>query len=112
MATAKGWPVWGVVAVAAAGLALVFVFQGALANLAAGVTLRLLRPFRRGDAVSLAGIVGRVESMGAWYVAIRSETGEAVYVPNAKAAGEIVVVSQTAGKAASPKETPRRVQRG
>ncbi|BAH76181.1 mechanosensitive ion channel domain-containing protein [Solidesulfovibrio magneticus] len=111
-AAAKGWPAWGVVAVAAGGLALVFVFQGALANLAAGVTLRLLRPFRRGDAVSLAGIVGRVESMGAWYVAIRSETGEAVYVPNAKAAGEIVVVSQAAGKAASPKETPRRVQRG
>jgi LysM repeat protein len=109
---AKGWPVWGVVAAAAGGLAMVFVFQGALANLAAGMTLRLLRPFRRGDAVSLAGIVGRVESMGAWYVAIRSETGEAVYVPNAKAAGEIVVVSQPAGKAASPKETPRRVQRG
>lgn len=111
-AAAKGWPVWGVVAAAAGGLALVFVFQGALGNLAAGLTLRLLRPFRTGDAVSLAGIVGRVESMGAWYVAIRSETGEAVYVPNAKAAGEIVVVSQPAGKAASPKETPRRVQRG
>lgn len=109
---ADGWPVWGVVAVAAGGLALVFVFQGALANLAAGVTLRLLRPFRRGDAVSLAGIVGRVESMGAWYVAIRSETGEAVYVPNAKAAGEIVVVANGGGKASSSKETPRRVQRG
>jgi LysM repeat protein len=111
-AAAKGWPVWGVVAVAAGGLALVFVFQGALGNLAAGVTLRLLRPFRTGDAVSLAGIVGRVESMGAWYVAIRSETGEAVYVPNAKAAGEIVVVSKAGGKGASSKETPRRVQRG
>ena len=110
--TADGWPVWGIVAVAAGGLALVFVFQGALANLASGVTLRLLRPFRTGDAVSLAGIVGRVESMGAWYVAIRSETGEAVYVPNAKAAGEIVVVANGGGKASSPKETPRRVQRG
>lgn len=111
-AASDGWPVWGVVAVAAGGLALVFVFQGALANLAAGVTLRLLRPFRRGDAVSLAGIVGQVESMGAWYVAIRSETGETVYVPNAKAAGEIVVVSKAGGKASLPKETPRRVQRG
>jgi LysM repeat protein len=111
-AAADGWPIWGVVAAAAGGLALVFVFQGALANLAAGVTLRLLRPFRAGDAVSLAGIVGRVESMGAWYVAIRSETGEAVYVPNAKAAGEIVVVAKAGGKAAPAKETPRRVQRG
>lgn len=111
-AAADGWPIWGVVVAAAGGLALVFVFQGALANLAAGVTLRLLRPFRTGDAVSLAGIVGRVESMGAWYVAIRSETGEAVYVPNAKAAGEIVVVAKVGGKAAPSKETPRRVQRG
>lgn len=109
---AHGWPIWGVVAAAAGGLALVFIFQGALGNLAAGLTLRLLRPFRTGDAVSLAGIVGRVESMGAWYVAIRSETGEAVYVPNAKAAGEIVVVSKAGGKASSSKETPRRVQRG
>jgi hypothetical protein len=45
-------------------------------------------------------------------VAIRSETGEAVYVPNAKAAGEIVVVAKAGGKAAPAKETPRRVQRG
>ncbi len=103
-AGADGWPIWGVVAAAAGGLALVFVFQGALGNLGAGLTLRLLRPFRTGDAVSLAGIVGRVESMGAWYVAIRSETGEAVYVPNAKAAGEIVVVAKAGGKASSPQK--------
>ena len=101
-----GWPVWSLAALAGA-LALAFVFQGMLGNLAAAVTLRLLRPFRRGDTVRLAGIVGRVESLGGWYVAIRSESGETVYVPNAKAAGEIVVVSRE-GRKQTPKVAPRR----
>ncbi|MHC1789682.1 LysM peptidoglycan-binding domain-containing protein [Solidesulfovibrio sp.] len=90
----RNWPVWAMVGGVGAVLALVLAMQGVLANVAAGLTLRVLRPFRPGDAVLLAGIVGRVETIGGCYVAIRSEAGETVFVPNAKAAGEIVVVAK------------------
>ena len=106
-----GWPAWGVVAAVGGLCVLALAFHGAIGNLAAAVTLRALRPFRVGDAVTMAGIVGRVESMGAWYVAIRSESGERVYVPNAKAAGEIVVVSRPGGKG-TVTEAPRQMRRG
>ena len=97
-APAPGWPVWGLVGGIGGVVALLLVLQGVLGNLAAGLTLRVLRPFRPGDAVMLAGIVGRVEAIGGCYVAIRSEAGETVFVPNAKAAGEIVVVAKAGTK--------------
>ena len=90
-------------------MALVLILQGVLGNLAAGLTLRILRPFRPGDAVMLAGIAGRVKAIGGCYVAIRSEAGEMVFVPNAKAAGEIVVVAK-AGSRAAVKDAGKRPQ--
>lgn len=95
--TRGGWSmsaVWVLAGVVGVALVVAIALQGVLANVAAGVMLRLLRPFRPGDAVLLAGIVGRVEVLGVCYVAIRSEAGERVLVPNAKAAGEIVVVAK------------------
>ena len=105
-APVPGWPVWGLVGGIGGVVALLLVLQGVLGNLAAGLTLRVLRPFRPGDAVMLAGIVGRVEAIGGCYVAIRSEAGETVFVPNAKAAGEIVVVAKAGTKNAG-KRAPR-----
>ena len=48
----------------AAGLAIGLALQGALSNVAAGVMLLGLRPFRIGDAVDIGGTVGAVEDMG------------------------------------------------
>lgn len=97
--TRGGWSmsaVWVLAGVVGVALVVAIALQGVLANVAAGLMLRLLRPFRPGDAVLLAGIVGRVEALGGCYVAIRSEAGERVLVPNAKAASEIVVVAKAA----------------
>jgi len=96
-ATTGNWSmgaVWVLAGVIGGALVVALAMQGVLANVAAGLMLRVLRPFRPGDAVMLAGIVGRVEAIGGCYVAIRSEAGEKVFVPNAKAAGEIVVVAK------------------
>jgi hypothetical protein len=103
------WPVWTIVGGIGGVLTLVLVLQGVLGNLAAGLTLRILRPFRPGDAVMLAGIAGRVKAIGGCYVAIRSDAGEMVFVPNAKAAGEIVVVAK-AGSRAVVKDAGKRPQ--
>ena len=108
-ATTGSWSmgaVWVLAGVVGGALIVALAMQGVLANVAAGLMLRLLRPFRPGDAVMLAGIVGRVEAIGGCYVAIRSEAGETVFVPNAKAAGEIVVVAKATVKDAG-KRTDR-----
>ncbi|MYL82072.1 mechanosensitive ion channel [Desulfovibrio aerotolerans] len=102
--------VWVLAGVVGGALIVALALQGVFANVVAGVMLRLLRPFRPGDAVLLAGIVGRVETIGGCYVAIRSEAGETVLVPNAKAAGEIVVVAKAKTKAAV-KDTGKRADR-
>lgn len=97
------WPlgaVWVLAGGIGGALVVALAMQGVFANVASGLMLRLLRPFRPGDAVMLAGIVGRVEAIGGCYVAIRSEAGETVFVPNAKAAGEIVVVAKAKVKGA------------
>ena len=99
--------VWVLAGVVGGALIVALALQGVFANVVAGLMLRLLRPFRPGDAVLLAGIVGRVETIGGCYVAIRSEAGETVLVPNAKAAGEIVVVAKVKSKPAV-KDTGKR----
>jgi small conductance mechanosensitive channel len=49
---------------AAGGVAIGVAWGGLLANFAAGVFLVFLRPFRVGDAVSVAGVTGTVETIG------------------------------------------------
>lgn len=47
----------------AAGFALGFALQGSLANFAAGVMLLVFRPFRLGDLVEAAGVLGTVKEI-------------------------------------------------
>jgi len=49
---------------AAGGVAIGVAWGGLLANFAAGVFLVFLRPFKVGDAVSVAGIIGTVDTIG------------------------------------------------
>jgi LysM repeat protein len=103
--------VWAVfIAVALiVGLAL----QGLLSGFAAGCALRVLRLFRVGDGVTLAGIVGQVETLGWFYVGIRSEAGQNVLVPNAKAISEIMILAapRVGVKATAPRKRSVRQAR-
>jgi len=85
---------WLYVAAGAVVVLLGVALQGILANIAAGWALGLLRVVRTGDVVKLAGFSGRVTALRRFYVVIRSEAGEMVFVPNAKAFSEILVVSK------------------
>src|SRR5499426_3618259 len=49
---------------AGVGLAIGAAWSGLLANLAAGIFLLILRPFKVGDFVGAAGVVGTVEEIG------------------------------------------------
>jgi small conductance mechanosensitive channel len=68
--------------IGAAGLAIGLSLQGALANVAAGVLVLTLRPFKVGDAVMLNGIAGAVEDIGLFITKLRTFEGVVVFMPN------------------------------
>ena len=67
-----------------AGLAVGLALQGTLSNIAAGLLLLFLRPFKVGDYVDAEGIAGTVEEIGLF--ATRFTTFDGVYlaVPNGR----------------------------
>lgn len=79
----------------AAGLAVGLALQGSLSNLAAGVLLVTLRPFRTGEFVDLGGVMGTVLSVQIFSTTLRTGDGKIVVVPNSKIiSGNIVNFSR------------------
>jgi small conductance mechanosensitive channel len=75
----------------AASLAIGLALQGGLSNVAAGVMILLLRPYRIGDRVKIADVVGRVHGLDLFVTRLHDLQNSVVFIPNAKALGEIVV---------------------
>lgn len=74
-------------------LALLFFFlRGFCVNLAAGVAIGLLRFFRLGDTIRVAGHEGRVIARGWLYVTLRTLDNDRVFITNARLLREILVV--------------------
>ncbi|MFM0035247.1 mechanosensitive ion channel family protein [Paraburkholderia strydomiana] len=69
----------------AAGLAIGLALQGTLQNIAAGMMLLLLRPFRVGDVIEGVGAAaGIVREVGLFTTRIERGDGNAVFVPNSQ----------------------------
>lgn len=66
----------------AAGLAIALALQGTLANIAAGIMLLILRPFRVGEYIDAEGIAGTVEMIGLFTTTLRAADGIYVSAPN------------------------------
>jgi len=66
----------------AAGLAVGLALQGTLSNIAAGVMLLWLRPFRIGDYIDVAGQSGTVEEIGLFNCRLRTFDGLYLFMPN------------------------------
>ncbi|WP_272428146.1 mechanosensitive ion channel family protein [Polyangium jinanense] len=75
---------------AAAGVAIGLAWSGLLANLAAGVFMIVLRPFKAGDVVTICGVMGIVHSIGLFVTAIDTFGNERVFMGNNKIFGEII----------------------
>jgi len=69
---------------AAAGLAIGLALQGTLQNVAAGMMLLFLRPFKVGDYISTAAGNGTVNEIGMFMTRMRTPQGLFVAVPNSK----------------------------
>lgn len=76
---------------AAAGLAVGTAWSGLLANFAAGAFLVVLRPFRRGDFVRVAGgVTGTVAEVGMFVTAVDTLENVRTLVGNAKVFGDTI----------------------
>ena len=71
-------------ALGAAGLAIGLALQGTLANVAAGVMLLWLRPFRVGDYIDANGIAGTVKEVRLFATELHSWDGIYQFVPNSE----------------------------
>jgi small conductance mechanosensitive channel len=72
----------------AAGLAIGLALQGTLSDVAAGVILLVVRPFRVGDAVILAGFEGVVRSVALFTTEIATGDNRKIVIPNSKVWGQ------------------------
>lgn len=80
-----------IAAVGAAGLAIGLALQGTLSNVAAGVMLLLLRPFKIGDAVNVGGSVYIIDSIGFFACRAHLPDGPKAFIPNAEIWGKTLV---------------------
>jgi small conductance mechanosensitive channel len=71
----------------AVGLAL----QGSLANFAAGFLLIMFRPFKVGDFIEGAGVMGTVESLQIFTTQLRTPDNKKIIIPNASLTGDNIV---------------------
>jgi len=75
----------------AAGLAVGLAMKDSLQNVASGVMLIGLRPFRAGDYIEAAGTGGTVESIGLFSTALCTPDNRSVIVPNSAIVGATLV---------------------
>jgi len=68
----------------AAGLAVGLALQGTLSNVAAGMMLLMLRPFKVGDAVNIGGTFAVVDEIGLFITQMHSFDNIAIIMPNSK----------------------------
>ena len=68
--------------IGSAGLAVGLALKGSLSNLAGGVLILLLKPFKVGDYIISAGAEGTVQSIDIFYTRIATTDNKVVVIPN------------------------------
>ena len=74
----------------AAGFAVGFALQGSLANFAAGVLILIFRPFKVGDFIDAAGVMGTVKEIHLFTTQLATPDNVRILVPNGKLYGDII----------------------
>jgi small conductance mechanosensitive channel len=75
----------------AASLAVGLALQGTLSNVAAGVMLLILRPYRVGDLVNIGGNVGRVQRLDLFFTQLADVNNVKIMCPNGKVFGDFIL---------------------
>ncbi|PIE25243.1 MAG: mechanosensitive ion channel protein MscS [Neptuniibacter caesariensis] len=77
--------------VGAAGLAIGLSLQDSLKNFAAGVMLIIFKPFREGDLVEAAGVLGVIEHIQIFNSIMRTADNKEIIVPNGAIYGGVII---------------------
>lgn len=75
----------------AAGLAIGLALQGSLSNLAGGVLIIGLRPFKVGDYIDGAGHSGTITEIGLFYTHMTTVDNRVIIIPNATIANSSII---------------------
>lgn len=75
----------------AAGLAIGLALQGTLQNVAAGLMLLIIRPFKVGDWIEAGGVSGAVDEIGLFMTRLHNFEGIFVAVPNSKIWSDTII---------------------
>ncbi|HEY5007231.1 MAG TPA: mechanosensitive ion channel domain-containing protein [Caulobacteraceae bacterium] len=75
----------------AASIAIGLALQGALSNVAAGVMILILRPYRVGDTVEVNGKIGTVKRLDLFMTALADPDNLDIYMPNGKVFGDTII---------------------
>ena len=67
-----------------------FALQGPLSNYAAGITLVFTKPFKVGDIIEVAGVMGEVQDMTLARTEVKTVDGTKIVVPNKQIIGEVI----------------------
>ncbi len=75
----------------AASLAVGLALQGTLSNVAAGVVLLVLRPYRVGDVIDIGGVSGTVQRLDLFVTQMSNADNHKIVVPNGKVLGDVII---------------------
>lgn len=75
----------------AASLAVGLALQGTLSNVAAGVLLLVLRPYKVGDVIEIGGVAGSVQRLDLFTTQMSNANNHKIVVPNAKVLGDVII---------------------
>jgi small conductance mechanosensitive channel len=75
----------------AASLAVGLALQGTLSNVAAGVLLLVLRPYKVGDVIEIGGASGSVQRLDLFTTQMSNADNHKIVVPNAKVLGDVII---------------------
>jgi len=73
--------------IGAAGLAIGLALQGSLANFAAGVLMLIFKPFKAGDVIEGAGVLGVVEEIEIFTTQLKTPDNRTIIIPNGSLMG-------------------------
>ena len=75
----------------AAGLAIGLALQGSLSNFAAGFLLIIFKPFKVGDVIEGAGVIGLVEEIQMFTTQVKTGDNKKIIIPNSKLSGDNII---------------------
>ncbi|MEH0155051.1 mechanosensitive ion channel domain-containing protein [Limibacter armeniacum] len=79
-----------IAALGSVGLAVGLALQGSLSNVAGGVLIVVLRPFKVGDVIQAQGEVGKVEAISLFNTTITNPQNRKVVIPNAPLSNGVI----------------------